>query len=89
VPDADAVRQALSDIQSALRSDGCGLRVAVRPGQVLVSIEAGPSSCAECLVPLDLMTAMIESELVHHEVHVEAGTLRVTYPEPGVPAGPP
>jgi hypothetical protein len=89
MPDAETVSRALSDIESALRSDGYGLRVAVTQGQVHVSIEAGPSSCAECLVSIDLMTAMIESELVHHEVQVEAGMLRVTYPEPGIPAGPP
>ena len=82
MPDAETVSRALSDIESALRSDGYGLQVAVTPGQVLVSIEAGLSSCAECLVPVDLMTAMIQSELAHHGVHVAAGVLRITYPDP-------
>lgn len=80
MPDAQTVRQALGDIAGALHSDGYELQVAVAPGQILVSIEAGPASCAECLVPLDLMTAMIESELAHHEVRLEAGMLRISYP---------
>lgn len=85
MPDAETVRKALSGIESALRSDGYELRVAVTPGQVLVSVEAGTASCEECLVPLDLMTSMIESELVHNEVHVEAGMLQVAYPKSGIP----
>lgn len=85
MPDVETIRMALADIESALRSDGYELRVAVSPGQVLVSVEAGPMSCAECLVPLDLMTSLIESELVHNKVHVEAGMVQVTYPNSSTP----
>jgi hypothetical protein len=88
MPDAEIVREALSDITSALRSDGYELRVAVTPGQVLVSVRAGPEACQECLVPLSLMTGMIESELAHHEVQMAAGTLQVAYPQSSIPAGP-
>ncbi len=80
MPDADQIGRALAGIQSALQADGYDLRVAVAPGRVMVSIEAGPDSCAECLVPVQLMTGMIEAELEHNDVGLAPGTVQVRYP---------
>ena len=81
MPEADEITTALAGIQSALQADGYDLRVAVEPGRVTVSIEAGPDSCAECLVPVQLMTGMIEAELEHNDVALAPGTVHVRYPE--------
>jgi carbon monoxide dehydrogenase subunit G len=80
MPDPEQIRSALSGIQSALQADGYDLTVAVTPGKVSVAIEAGPQACAECLVPVSLMTGMIESELAHNDVLVPPGTVEVRYP---------
>ena len=81
MPDAEKIQDALAGIQASLQADGYDLRVAVMPGRVRLSIEAGPDSCHECLVPVKLMTSMIESELEHHDVFLAPGTVELRYPE--------
>jgi hypothetical protein len=54
---------ALEQIRQSLHADDYQLRVTMRAGSAEVAIAAGPSACAECLVPKDLMRAMLAPAL--------------------------
>ncbi|MEU0932976.1 MULTISPECIES: hypothetical protein [unclassified Embleya] len=55
----DAVSQALAPLARALAADDYRL-TCVRPADhhVLITVDAGPSACADCLVPKDLTERM-------------------------------
>jgi len=54
---------ALEKIRQSLRAEDYQLDVTMRDGGARVAIVAGPSACAECLVPKDLMRAMLAPAL--------------------------
>jgi hypothetical protein len=54
---------ALEKIRQSLRAEDYQLHVTMQDGGAQVAIAAGPSACAECLVPKDLMRAMLAPAL--------------------------
>jgi NifU-like domain len=60
-----AIDQALETLRPGLHADGFDLRVgSVKPGgDVEVVLEARADACLECLVPDDLMVAMLENAI--------------------------
>jgi hypothetical protein len=67
---------ALERIRQSLGAEGYQLHVMMRDGAVQVAIAAGPSACAECLVPKDLMRAMLATAL-----GVRADLIELAYPK--------
>jgi hypothetical protein len=53
--DGERVRE----LQRSLEADGYRLEFEERDGRVGAVISAGPGTCADCLVPKDLMRAML------------------------------
>ena len=47
------------ELQRSLEADGYRLELEERDGRVGAVISAGPGTCADCLVPKDLMRAML------------------------------
>jgi hypothetical protein len=61
---ADTVETALGKFRDMLASDGYGLSWSVTDqDKVVVQIEAGPDACADCLVPLPIMEAIMSDAL--------------------------
>ena len=54
---------ALDKIRQSLRTEDYHLDVTLQGGSAEVTIVAGPSACADCLVPKDLMRAMLAPAL--------------------------
>jgi hypothetical protein len=54
---------ALERIRLSLATEDYQLEVTMQPDGAQVAIEAGPSACADCLVPKDLMRAMLAPAL--------------------------
>jgi hypothetical protein len=54
---------ALDKIRQSLQAEDYDLRVTILEERAQVAIAAGPSACAECLVPKDLMRAMLAPAL--------------------------
>jgi hypothetical protein len=55
------LNRALAGIRMALEADGYDLHADLADGVHVVSIEAGPGACEECLVPKELMLDMIRA----------------------------
>ncbi|HKI20060.1 MAG TPA: hypothetical protein VKA15_19380 [Isosphaeraceae bacterium] len=72
--------RALQPMHQALAADGYALKVEVSEEVVLVTIEAGDEACAVCLIPKDLMDAMIHSSLESEGFAMEGRTLHLLYP---------
>jgi hypothetical protein len=62
---------ALDKIRQSLAAEDYELAVTVHDGTAHVAIAAGPSACAECLVPKDLMRAMLAPALGVQPEHIE------------------
>ena len=54
---------ALEQIRQSLGAEDYQVHVTMRDGGAQVAIAAGPAACAECLVPKDLMRAMLAPAL--------------------------
>jgi hypothetical protein len=52
-------RPGLEKIRQSLETDDYRLEVMVHSGRASVTIAAGPSACADCLVSKDLMRSML------------------------------
>ena len=68
--------QGLRDMQATLASDGYALAAFEEGEQVVVTIEATPEACDDCLAPHDVMRAILGKALA---VPVEA--IELHYPE--------
>jgi len=68
--------QGLRDMQETLAADGYALAAFEEGDQVVVTIEATPQACEECLAPPEVMRAILGKTLA---VPVEAIDLH--YPE--------
>ena len=71
-------------LASSLAHDGYLLNVTEAADRVRVTITATPQACADCLVPKDLMRAILGQAL-----GVPPDTIDLTYPSPTDPAHPP
>jgi hypothetical protein len=67
---------ALEKIRQSLLAEDYQLHVTLRKAGARVAIAAGPSACAECLVPKDLMRAMLAPAL-----GVRPDMIELAYPE--------
>jgi hypothetical protein len=67
--------QRAAGLSSALEADGYHLAIDEADARLSVVITAGPDACADCLVPKDLMRAMLGSELA-----VDPALIDLTYP---------
>jgi hypothetical protein len=65
----------LEKIRQSLAADDYRLDVMVHSGRASVSIAAGPSACADCLVSKDLMRSMLAPVL-----GVPPDLIELTYP---------
>lgn len=68
-------QQQLDDFRKGLEADDYHLEVELADGSALATIVAGPTACAECLVPKDLMRNMLAPML-----GVAAERIEVIYP---------
>jgi hypothetical protein len=77
--DGERVRE----LQRSLEADGYRLEVEERDGRVGAVISAGPGTCADCLVPKNLMRAMLGRAL-----GVDEQAIDLRYPsDPGTDPG--
>jgi len=67
---------ALAKIRRSLQAEDYQLQLTMGEASVFVSIVAGPSACADCLVPKDLMRAMLAPAL-----GVEPEDIELAYPK--------
>lgn len=66
-------------LRTGLAADGYAMEIAQAGDRVTITISATPQACADCLVPKDLMRAILAREL-----GVDPATIDLTYPaEPG------
>ena len=77
--DMDQVRERLQPAFDILHADGYDLHVGEGDGVLELTIVAGPSACAECLVPEPLMTSLLQDML--DPSGQAPPPLRLTYPE--------
>jgi hypothetical protein len=70
---ADAER--LQDLRSSLAADGYSLELTERGERIGAVITAGPGTCEDCLVPKDLMRAILGQAL-----GIDGETIDLTYP---------
>jgi len=68
-------QQQLDDFRKTLEADDYHLNVTMDADSARAVIEAGPTACAECLVPKDFMRQMLAPML-----GVGAEKIDVTYP---------
>lgn len=62
--DDTVLNSALHGFRDVLAADGYDLQWSVTgPGRVVVEIQAGPDACADCLVPLPVMEAIMSDAL--------------------------
>jgi hypothetical protein len=76
--DMEQVRARLQPAHEFLEADGYELVVADDDGVLDLTIVAGPSACADCLVPQPLMTSMLQDML--DPTGQSPPPLRLTYP---------
>jgi hypothetical protein len=70
---ADAER--LQALRSSLAADGYSLELTERDERIGAVITAGPGTCEDCLVPKDLMRAILGQAL-----GIDGETIDLTYP---------
>jgi len=64
VRDADKVDSALKELRDMMGADGYLVRwEPVADGRIVVTIDATEDACADCLVPLPVMEAIMSSAL--------------------------
>jgi hypothetical protein len=76
---AAAVPEALASVRTMLAADGYELDVHEDRGGLVAKIKAGPTACAECLVPKDIMRTYFESAL-RASVGIDHPDVRLVYP---------
>ena len=68
--------EGLKDVQAMLAADGYALAAFEEGEQVVVTIEATPEACEDCLAPPDVMRAILGKSLA-----VPAEAIELHYPE--------
>jgi hypothetical protein len=68
--------QGLRDMQAMLAADGYAMAAFEEGEQVVVTIEATPDACEDCLAPPDVMRAILGKTLA-----VPAEVIDLHYPE--------
>jgi hypothetical protein len=68
--------EGLKDVQAMLAADGYALAAFEEGEQVVVTIEATPEACEDCLAPPDVMRAILGKTLA-----VPAEAIELHYPE--------
>lgn len=68
--------QGLKAMQATLAADGYALAAFEEGGQVVITIEATPEACEDCLAPPDVMRAILGKTLA-----VPADVIDLHYPE--------
>jgi Fe-S cluster biogenesis protein NfuA len=64
VPTTTKIEEALHDVRSMLDADGYQLELCdTNDYRIVLSVMAGPEACAECLVPQELLSAVVEKHL--------------------------
>ncbi|MDY7102766.1 MAG: hypothetical protein S0880_16410 [Actinomycetota bacterium] len=77
--DTTAIDTALAPLRQQLQADGYDLVAALGSDDRLeAEVVAGPEACAECLIPKDLMTAMLTDQVTGAGITV--GDVALTYP---------
>jgi hypothetical protein len=76
----------LQALQDSLAADGYRLDLQEQDGRIGAVVTAGPETCADCLVPKDIMRAILGQAL-----GVDGQTIDLSYPseagsEPGRPS---
>jgi hypothetical protein len=79
-PKGDRLSQALTPMTQALAADGYHLKLDVSEESILVSIEAGPDACADCLIPKDLMLDMLRTRLEDEGLLSSDLPIHLSYP---------
>lgn len=61
--ESQVIDGALTTLRNVLTADGYDLRWALDGRQIDVDVVAGPDACAECLVPAEVMKAIVGDAL--------------------------
>ncbi|ALE81141.1 hypothetical protein WY02_25250 [Pseudonocardia sp. AL041005-10] len=64
---------ALDGLRAGLEADDYAMEVTESDDRLQVRISAGPDACADCLVPKDMMRAVLHSALGVPEERIEIG----------------
>ena len=80
VIDEPAVHRALERISLMLDADGFELRLRLEAGHLKAAVVATDATCAECLVPKELLESMILEKLDVAGIHAGPDDLILTYP---------
>ena len=71
---------ALAPLGEMFAADGYELTLRENaPGRLTIEIKAGPTACAECLVPKDIMRAQFEAAL-RDSLELDVPTIELVYP---------
>lgn len=75
--DSGAIERALDELRPGLDADGfrLGLHRLDSDGQVVISLEALPEACFDCLVPDALLAQMVEMTVREHVPQVSGVAL--------------
>jgi hypothetical protein len=68
--------QGLKDMQATLAADGYAMAAFEEGNQVIVTIEATPEACEDCLAPIEVMRAILGKTLA-----VPVEVIDLHYPE--------
>jgi hypothetical protein len=77
---SEELRGALDRLASMLDADGFELHVQVEAGRLDAAVVATSAACADCLVPKDLLGAMIIDRLAESGIQVGVDDLVLSYP---------
>jgi hypothetical protein len=61
--DSATALERLAGIREGLQADGYDLHVGNAANPLVITVVAGPDSCADCLVPKSIMAQMLGAEL--------------------------
>lgn len=70
------IEDALHDVRATLNADGYHLEVRKpHQGRIVLVVTAGPDACADCLVPREILSAVIANHLQGNGVHLSTELL--------------
>jgi hypothetical protein len=78
--DVAEARSLLQQVHDMLAADGYDLEVDVADERLILAISATESACEECLIPPDLMTAVVRDSLDKSSEGAFTGEIELRYP---------
>ena len=79
-PTPEEFALALEPIAAGLRADGYGVDADFDGTQLSIRISSTPDACVECLMPKDVMTSIVVSELRRQGLALDERDVDLEYP---------